>query len=175
MQISIPRTLLPRVSSRGEYVAMPICRLTTAMTPPLTPLLAGHADAIRPLARVVVHPAREHDGEHVLHGDDRTRAAGERIASHVRQGRRHGREIAAGDENRALPEVDVERHFGLVVDHAEVQEQVRDRAVAVAGAAFGLVDGLVHLQPPARGRAQAVEDLLEGLRRRRGSGGAPSR
>ena len=40
-QTSMPRALLPRASSRGEYVAMPTCRFTTAITPPLTPLLAG--------------------------------------------------------------------------------------------------------------------------------------
>ena len=41
--------------------------------------------------------------------------------------------------------------FGLVVDHAEIQQQVRDRAIAVAGAALGFVDGLVHREPPAGG------------------------
>ena len=63
---------------------------------------------------------------------------------------RHRRQIAAGDEDRALLEVDVERGLGLVVDQIEVQQQVGDGAVAVAGAPLGLVDGLVHRQTAVR-------------------------
>ena len=54
----------------------------------------------------------------------------------------------AGHQDRALAEVDVERRLDLFVDDAEVQEQVRDGAVAVAGAPLGVVDGLVHRQLP---------------------------
>jgi len=37
----MPRTLLPRGSSKGENTPMPSCPGSTAMMPPETPLLAG--------------------------------------------------------------------------------------------------------------------------------------
>ncbi len=61
----------------------------------------------------------------------------------------HGREIHRCDEDRALAEVDVERRLRFVVDEAEVQQQVRDGAVAMAGAALGLVHLIIDHQWPA--------------------------
>ena len=75
---------------------------------------------------------------------------------------RHHREIARGHQDRALPEVDVERRFGLVVDDAEVEQQVRDGAVAMAGAPLRLVDVLVDRQLAAGDRAEPLEQVLEG-------------
>ena len=41
LQTAMPRTLLPFSSSRGEKMAIPKRPGSTAITPPLTPLLAG--------------------------------------------------------------------------------------------------------------------------------------
>ena len=64
----------------------------------------------------------------------------------------HHRQVAAGHQDRALPEIDVERRLGLVVDDAEVEQQVGDGAIAVAGPALRLVDRLVDRQLPAGDR-----------------------
>ena len=76
--------------------------------------------------------------------------AGERVAAHVGQRRAHHGQIAGGDQNRALPEIDVERGLDLLVDDAEIEQQVRDGAVAVAGAPLRLVDGLVDRELAGR-------------------------
>src|SRR3954447_23107443 len=78
---------------RGEY-------------PAADAALGRHSHVERPLARSVVHPARVHDAEHVsdqLAGQDRL--GGERVDEAVRERRGHHREVAAGDLDRALLQV----------------------------------------------------------------------
>ena len=56
---------------------------------------------------------------------------------------RHHRDVARGDQHRALPEIDVEHRDDVVRDDRVGPEQIADRAVAVAGLAFRRVDGFV--------------------------------
>ena len=124
--------------------------------------LGRQSDAIRPLARVVVHPARTHHAQHVLDAFVLERAlSGERIHAVIRQRRRHDREHAAVDEQRALPEVEVDGLVDVAVDHAEAAHQVRERAVAVSRGALGFVDALVEreLPPGERGKARPQHGL----------------
>jgi hypothetical protein len=71
---------------------------------------------------------------------------------HDRQDALHGRDL----EHLRTGEL------GRVVHQAEVQQQMRDRAVAMAGAALGLVDSLVDPQLAAGGVAEPGEDPIEG-------------
>ena len=97
----------------------------------------------------------------------------ERMTAHVRQRRGHHRQVATGDENRALPEVHVERVLGLVVHEAEIEQQVRDGAIAVAGPALGLEHRLVDVQTTSGGGAQPLQQRVERLARRTASAAAP--
>ena len=87
------------------------------------------------------------DAADVEHG-----LAGDRVAPHVRQRRGHHRQVAAGHQDRALPEVDVERLLGLLVHQAEIEQQMRDRAVAVAGPTLRLEHRLVDRTVSGRRR-----------------------
>jgi hypothetical protein len=87
---------------------------------------------------------------------------GDGVAAHVRERRGHHRQIATGHQDRALLEVDVERRLGPLMDDAEVQEQIRDRAIAMTGAALRLVNGLVDRQRAPRNRAEPREQVIEG-------------
>jgi hypothetical protein len=54
-----------------------------------------------------------------------------------------------------LPEIEVEHLFGVALDHAGIEHQVGDGAVAVAGFGLGAIDRLVDLEPsPGEGREQ---------------------
>ena len=66
--------------------------------------------------------------------------AGDRVAAHVGQRGAHHCQVARGDLNGALSEIDVQRRFRLVVDDTEVEEEVGDRPIPMAGPALGLVD-----------------------------------
>ena len=83
------------------------------------------------------------------------------MTAHVRERGAHHRQVAARDQDRALLEVEVERRFRLLVDDAEVQEQVRDRPVAMAGPALGFVDRLIDLEPAPGNRAEPVEQVRQ--------------
>ena len=134
----------------GESVPMPSWPGSTARIPPATPLLAG-----RPTSKS--HwPAKSYIPQVAITLSTLARArsssaahAGDRVDALVGEGRAHHRQVAAGDQDRALVEVEVEHGLGVVADHREVAQQVGDRAVAVAGVALGAVDVLVDRQPPA--------------------------
>jgi hypothetical protein len=83
------------------------------------------------------------------------------MAAHVRKRRRHHRQVPARHEDRALLEIQVERGLDLLVHHTEIQQEVRDRPVAVAGGAFRFVDGPVHLERPPSQRAESIEQMIE--------------
>jgi hypothetical protein len=72
--------------------------------------------------------------------------AGDGVDAVVRERRRHDGQVAAGDQDGALAEVQVQARFDGVADDVEVAEQVRDRAVAMAGRALRFVDLLVDFQ-----------------------------
>ena len=128
-----------------------------------------HAHVVDPAARRVVHPARRHHAEHVLHvlGPQRP-LPGHRIHSLIGERGRHDREVAAVDEDRALPEVDVDRRARILGEHLVVSQQVTDGAIAMTGARLRLVHGRIDVQPPARMPAEHREHAGESLLRRRG-------
>ena len=124
--------------------------------------LGRKADPIEPLAGVVVHAARGHDGEDG--GDDRARhdlLARDGVESAVRKRGRHDREIVRRHDHRALPEVELHLGVDVVVEKTERSHEVGDRSIAVAGPAFGLVDGLVDREVSPGERRQAGDDAVE--------------
>ena len=87
------------------------------------------------------------------------------------------RQVAAIHPHGALFKVQGQRGVGIIGHDAIVAQHVADGAVAVAGAAFRLEDGLVHGQRPAgvgRHRAQHARQpgriVRAGHQRRRGNG-----
>lgn len=72
----------------------------------------------------------------------------------------HDRQIAAVAENGALLEVEVEDLVDVVADHAEVQHEVGDRAVAVTRGAFGHEDGHINLHLAAKVLTKQVEQSI---------------
>ncbi len=135
--------------------------------------LGREADRVDPLARVVVHAARVHDTEHVRDVLGRERLlAGDRVGAAVGERRRHHREVAAVDEERALPEVQVEGIVDVTVEHPERPHQVRDRAVAVAGRGLRPQHGVVDVERVTdvalEHRPGALEPLVARRGRRRG-------
>ncbi|MEY9184102.1 hypothetical protein ABIA41_005537 [Bradyrhizobium sp. USDA 313] len=133
--------------------------------PPPTPLLGGNADAVDPLARIVVHARRRHHRERAR---DRVSAenllARDRIDAAIGERRRHHRDVARGDQHGALPEIDVEDAGDIVRDHRIGLEQIADGAVTVAGLAFGSIDGLVVREVASGKAAERAADLLESVR-----------
>ena len=100
--------------------------------------LRRHADAINPLAGVVVHSARRHHAQNLVDklGSDGALRRVTRIDAAIRERCADDREVAAVDSDRALPEVEFQRGLGVVVDDAEVAQHVADGAVAMAGRAL---------------------------------------
>ncbi len=129
--------------------------------------LGRQSGVVHPLAREVVHAARRHHREDVVHVllGDRARP-GDGIHAAVGERRADQREIAARDADRALPEVGFERRRRLLFQDREVPEHPRDRAVAVPGRALGRVDPLVDVERAAGIAGKRVEDagrlLLDG-------------
>ena len=77
------------------------------------------------------------------------RHAGQRIDAVIGERRRHDGEVAAGDGDGALPEIEVEHLDRIALDHAGVQHHIGDGAVAMAGRVFRLEHLLVDLEPAA--------------------------
>jgi hypothetical protein len=106
--------------------------------------LRRHADVVDPRPGGVVHAARRHDAEDVLDVLPLDGAiVGPRVHAAARERRRHEREVAAVDRDRALTEVEVERHVRILGQHVEVPQQVGDRAVAVPGRLLRAIDRVV--------------------------------
>ena len=143
----MPRALFPRASSaRREDADAELARQHGDDTAGDT-ALRRQPDGVDPLAGVVVHAAGAHHAEHVLDvAARRARGAGDRVHAAVGERRRHGREVAAGDEQRALTEVRVDDRVDVALEIAEAPHQVRDGAVAIPGRALRLVHGLVELR-----------------------------
>ena len=60
-----------------------------------------------------------------------------------------------------MPEVDFEHGSYVVFDHGVGAQQIADRAVAVAGGAFGRIDGVVDLKVAPGKPAQRLPDIVE--------------
>ena len=137
--------------------------------------LRRQSGVVHPFAREVVHAAGRHhrqDVVHVLFGDGaRPR---DRIHAAVRERGADQREIAAGDADRALPEVGFERRGRILLEDREVPQHPGNRAVAVPGRALGRVDLLVDVERTAGIARKRVENarrlLLDG-----GAGDEPAR
>ena len=123
---------------------------------------------MEPLAGEVVHAAGAHQRQHPdgdVVGERLT--AGEGIAALAGQRGGHHRQIAAGDGDGALAEIEVEGGFRIGLDDVEVAQQVADGPVAVAGLLLREVDGLVDRQPPT---GQFLEIIQQQLHRTVGIG-----
>ena len=102
--------------------------------------------------------------------------AGDRIDAAIGERRRHHGEIARGDQDRALPEIDIEHRIDVVLHDTVVAQQAGDGAVAVAGGAsprreHGVVD--VELAPGEA--AERLADALERAMRPRPDGSVRNR
>ena len=72
--------------------------------------------------------------------------AADRIDAAVGQGRGDQRQVAAVDQHRALPEVQVEHRLRRIAQDLVVAQHVADGAVAMAGAALGFEHRFVERQ-----------------------------
>ena len=63
----------------------------------------------------------------------------------VRQRGSHQGQIAAGDLHGALLEIGLQNFIRVLVNDAEIPQQPADGAIAVAGLALALIDGVVDL------------------------------
>ena len=86
-----------------------------------------------------------------------------RIDAAIGERRGHDGEIGRVHQQRALPEVEVEMRLDVALDHAGIELEEGDGAVAVAGQAFGAMHRLVHVEVAADEAAEAVEHALEAL------------
>ena len=124
--------------------------------------LGGDADPVDPFAGVIVHAGTRHDGERPR---DRVSAqhllAGHGIDAAVGEGGRHDRDIARRHQDGALPEIDLQHGSHVVPDHGVGAQQIADRAVAVAGGAFGGIDGVVDVEIAPGKPAQRLPDIFE--------------
>ena len=105
--------------------------------------LGRHAHAVKPFAGIVIHAARPHHAEDAL---DVFAAEGlppgERVDAVIGQRRRHHRQVAAGDRDRALLEIQIDHRVGRLGQDVEIAQHVADGAVAMAGLALRTVDRL---------------------------------
>lgn len=84
---------------------------------------------------------------HVARGE--SPFAGARIDPVVGERRRHYRQIARIDQDRALPKVKIEVPVRRLLDHAGIQLKIGDGSVAVARFLFRSVDRFVDGELPA--------------------------
>ena len=166
---STPATVFPRASSGGLKSPIPNCPGLTASSPPDTPLLAGSP------TRSIQSPAASYI-PHIAIIESTWRAVSSRTTTSPVTGlrppwasvRRHHRQVAGGDQHRALTEVRVDRLVDTGAQRARGAHQVRHRAVAVAGRALGREDGLVDGERAAGERLQDGEDAREAADERGG-------
>lgn len=123
--------------------------------------LGGHADLVEPASGGVIHAAGGHDAEHAF---DVFAAeglfAGGGVDAAIGECGGHEGEVAAGDRDGALAEVGFDDRLGIGFEDVEIAEHVADGAVAVAGGAFGAVDGFVAGQFTAGVAFERLEHAL---------------
>ncbi len=125
--------------------------------------LGRNADAIGPLAGIVVHARRRHHRQRAGNRVGcRHRLVGHRIDAAIGQRARHDSEIARRHEDRTLAEIDVEDVVDVALHYGVVVQQVTDGAVAVAGRALRLEHRFVDGQLASGEAAQRVEHAIEG-------------
>src|SRR4029078_5410132 len=111
------------------------------------PALGGHADLVRPFASIIVHAAGIHHRQHVAHVFRLEHfLSGDWIGAVIGEHRRHDGEIAGGDVDRALAEIEVEHVVWIAFDHARVEHHVGDGAIAVACSLLGAKHRLVDTE-----------------------------
>ena len=124
--------------------------------------LGGNADAVDPFAGIVIHAGAGHHRERSGNGIGRhDLLAGHRIDAAVGQRRRHDGDVARRHLDRALPKIDIEHLADVVLDDVGVAQQIADRAIAVAGDAFGSVHGLVEAEFAAGKTAERLSNIVE--------------
>ena len=163
-----------RVEAGGERARLPLPGATVTM-PPDTPLLPGrpmlnsHSPerSYRPLVARAASTYRHTDGvDHAL--------AGDRVDAAVGEGGAHDGEVGRGDEQGALPRVDVGGLQRVVRDAAVALQQPGDGLVAAVVGRLGGVHVVVEHQRAARERGQAglhERPLVGGGRARDEAGG----
>ena len=122
------------------------------------PALRRHPDLVGPLAGVVVHAAGIHHREHVAHVVGMIELhTGQRVDAVIGERCRHDGEVAAGDGDGALAEIEVERLDRVATDHAGVEHHIGDGAVAMAGCQFRAEHRVVDIELP-RGEVRKQVD-----------------
>ena len=162
------------VEQRREHADAELARLDRH-DPAADPALGGQADIELPAAGEIVHAAGGHDAQHVadMVGAQRP-LAGDRVDAAIGQGGGHDREVARGDQDRALHEVEVEMLLDIALDHPGIELEIGDRPVAVPGLDLGAVDAHVDVDRMAdealegRQHARAALGLVLALDQRRG-------
>ena len=107
---------------------------------------------------VIGHHDISKDKDHWLSSPKRAEVFGDgadprdRIHAAVGERRADEREIAAGDEDGALPEIGFQRRRRLVGEDIEVAQHPANRTIAMARLALGLVDLLVDIERKYAGK-----------------------
>jgi hypothetical protein len=91
------------------------------------------------------------------------RLSGQRVDAVIGERRGHDGEIAAGHLEGALAEIEVEHFVRIALDHAGVEHQIGDRAIAVTGGEFRLEHRLVDLELPAGQAGEQREHVGDAL------------
>ena len=144
-----------RVQQRREHADAELARLDRH-DPAADPALGRQADGELPAAGEIVHAAGGHHAQHVADMVGAQRAlAGDRVDAAIGERRRHHREVARRDQDRALHEIEVEMLLDIALDHAGIELEIGDRAVAVAGLDLRAVDPHVDVQ-------RVADEALEG-------------
>ena len=158
----MPRTLLPRSSRRGLNVPMPNCSGRIATMPPPTPLFAGRPTCTSQSPEASYMPQLVMTAVvHRATSSRMTRSPLTGLRPAGRQRRRHDREVAGVDRDRALPEVGTGRHLGGRPEGSGRLGEVGQRAIAVAGGVLGLEDRLVEVELTGGERVEARVDRRE--------------
>src|SRR5215213_702814 len=164
-QTAVPRTLLPYASSPGEKTAMPSLPGTTAMMPPLTPLLAGMPIRYAHWTGEVVHAARVHNAQDVPDvAEGKSPLSSRRVHAAVCQRGCHDRQVLAGDVHRTWPQVEGEGRLDVPREHAVATHEIGRGPVAVRRTNLGFEGVLVRLQAPVSGvKSEGVQYSFERL------------
>ena len=122
----------------------------------------GNADAVDPLAGIVVHAGGSH---HRQRARNRVRRhhlfARHGIDAAVGQRCRHHGDVARRHQDGALPEVDIQHRADIVLDHGIGAQEIADCAVAVAGQALGGINGVVDAELAPGKPPQRLPDIFE--------------
>ena len=144
---------------------MPSLPGTTAMMPPLTPLLAGMPIRYAHWTGEVVHAARVHNAQDVPDvAEGKSPLSSRRVHAAVCQRGCHDRQVLAGDVHRTWPQVEGEGRLDVPREHAVATHEIGRGPVAVRRTNLGFEGVLVRLQAPVSGvESEGVQYAFERL------------